>query len=228
MSQNQRQKLSYGLVGFPKKSNITAKYSMSCPSIIRSTFHWCGARSKYCSLSVIRSSSVQSLASFPSMFYLLQDKLKSITPQAVVNHEEQITQLAKACTQIAGVLPRVELTLALYKTDKVKRAVNDLYAVIVRFLWHAVKWYRKGKLSHTWTAIVRPWELSLKKHVDNIEEVSRRIDQLASSASKAELRATHIEVHQVRTELENVRLQVDRLVQMAYRKLRFGLSRQLD
>jgi ppGpp synthetase/RelA/SpoT-type nucleotidyltranferase len=65
-------------------------------------------------------------------------------------------------------------------------------------------------LSHAWTAIARPWELSLKEHVDNIEEVSRRIDQLASSASKAELRATHLEVHQVRAELKDVKLQVDK------------------
>lgn len=134
-----------------------------------------------------------------------------------MNHEEQVNQLAKACVQIADVLPRVELTLTLYKTDLMQRAVSELYVVIIKFLQHAVRWYRRGKLSHTWGAITRPWELGFRDHVDNIDEISRRIDQLASGASKAELRATHLEARRIREELKEVRFQVNTLVQMAYR-----------
>lgn len=141
-----------------------------------------------------------------------------IVRQAVINHEDQVKQLAKACSQIADTLPRVEITLKLYQTDVMLKAVTDLYISIIEFLRHAVKWYKQGKLGHTWTAIARPWELGFRDYVEDINTNSRRIEQLANTSSQAELRDTHIETSRMREELRATKLQLDRLMQITYRK----------
>ena len=135
----------------------------------------------------------------------------------MVNHETQIKQLAKACTQIADLLPRAEITLELYQTDAVLKAVTNLYISIIEFLRHAVKWYKQGKLRHTWTAITRPWELGFRDYVEDIDVGSRRLEQLASISSQAELRATHLETSRIREELREARMQLDKLLQITYR-----------
>ena len=136
----------------------------------------------------------------------------------MVNHETQIKQLAKACTQIADLLPRAEITLELYQTDAVFKAVTNLYISIIEFLRHAVKWYKQGKLRHTWTAITRPWELGFRDYVEDIDLGSRRLEQLASISSQAELRATHLETSRMREELREARMQLDKLLQITYRE----------
>ncbi len=136
----------------------------------------------------------------------------------MVNHETQIKQLAKACTQIADLLPRAEITLELYQTDAVFKAVTNLYISIIEFLRHAVKWYKQGKLRHTWTAITRPWELGFRDYVEDIDLGSRRLEQLASISSQAELRATHLETSRIREELREARMQLDKLLQITYRE----------
>ncbi|KAH6846972.1 hypothetical protein B0I37DRAFT_405030 [Chaetomium sp. MPI-CAGE-AT-0009] len=135
---------------------------------------------------------------------------------AVVNHEDQIKQLAKTCTQIADLLPRAEITLKF------------LYINIVEFLRHAVKWYKQGKLRHTWTAIKRPWELGFRDYVEDINLSSRRLEQLASISSQAELRATHLETSRIREELSETRRQLDKLFQITYQIHSLQNQRQVD
>lgn len=145
-------------------------------------------------------------------------KLKLRLLKAVVNHEDQIKQLAKTCTQIADLLPRAEITLELYQTDAVHKAVTSLYISIIEFLRHAVKWYKQGKLRHTWTAITRPWDLGFRDYVEDIDLGSRRLEQLASISSHAELRDTHLETSRIREELRETRVQLDKLLQITYRE----------
>lgn len=54
-----------------------------------------------------------------------------------MNHEDQIKQLVKACSRIADILPRAEVTLMLFQTDLMQSAVTDLYISILEFLRHA-------------------------------------------------------------------------------------------
>lgn len=136
----------------------------------------------------------------------------------MVNHEDQIKQLAKACTQIADLLPRAEITLKLYQSDAVLNEVTNLYISIIDFLRHAVDWYKQGKLRHTWTAIARPWELGFRDYVEDIDLSSRRLEQLAHISSQAELRAAHLETSRIREELRETRMQLDKLLQITCRK----------
>lgn len=124
--------------------------------------------------------------------------------QAVLNHEESIVQLSKTLSHIADILPRAELSLILYPTQAMMENAARLYAHILRFTQRAIVWYRHGKLKHCWDAIARPWAVRFKDELQEIEQRSRQMDNLASAASKAELRDTHLELTEARKELLRV------------------------
>lgn len=122
-------------------------------------------------------------------------RARGLLRQAVINHEELLVEISKAVSRIADVLPRTELHSVLYPTQRMQDAVSQLYAKIIEFIMMAVKWYKKGKLAHSFTAITKPFNLGFKPIIEDITERSRRIDELASAASKAELRDLHISIH---------------------------------
>lgn len=114
-------------------------------------------------------------------------------------------QLAKACSQVADVLPRTDLSIILYPTEIMKEAVARLYVHIIGFIVQAFRWYKQGKLAHAWAAVAKPWELTFKDQVDYISEQARRVEELAASASRAELRDAHVKIWETRQELQTAR-----------------------
>ena len=113
-----------------------------------------------------------------------------------------ITCLAKALSQIADALPRVTLSAILYPTEKMKAAVEELYAHLLRFFIRADDWYREGSLRHILHAVTRPAELRYKDLIEKIAECSRTIDNLALSGSQAELRDMHKKLDKALSKLE--------------------------
>lgn len=113
---------------------------------------------------------------------------------AVINHEELLVQISKTVSRIADVLPRTELASSLYQTDRMNRAVAHPYVKIMRFVQDAVKWYKMGKFKHSITSITRPYDLSFKEIIEEIDEASRNVDKEASAASRAEIRGLHLQV----------------------------------
>lgn len=111
-----------------------------------------------------------------------------------MNHEDLITNIAKTLARIGDVLPRAELHLILYPTTAMLTAVSEVYAHVIKFLEYAVRWYKKGKIAHGVGAILKPFQLVGKEVAENVAESSRRVDRLASAASKAELRELHLKV----------------------------------
>lgn len=119
-----------------------------------------------------------------------------------MNHEELTKQIAEAFCRIAEILPRTELVLILYPTNLMRDAVAHLYAQIIKFIQKAVTWYKKGALAHAWGSIAKPWALSFQENVEDIKVLSERVDELASTAEKAELRDVHREVLEMRGEMQ--------------------------
>jgi hypothetical protein len=76
-----------------------------------------------------------------------------------------------------------------------QEAVSLVYAKILEFCILAIKWYKKNKIMHSIASVVKPFSLSFKPILDEITERSRRVDELASAASKAEIRSLHISIH---------------------------------
>ncbi len=115
----------------------------------------------------------------------------------MLNHEELLTEIAKTVSKIANILPRADLCSHLYPTQRMRVAVAQLYAKVMYFVQDAVKWYKKGKLAHSVSAVFKPYSLGFKAIVEEISEASRRVDQEASAASKAEIRELHIKIEQL-------------------------------
>jgi hypothetical protein len=91
--------------------------------------------------------------------------------------------------------------------------VARLYAKIMMFLVKAVKWYKETPIKHAFGAVLNPWALSYKDTKEEIWELSRQVDTLASVAVKAEIREVHAVV--LRTEKrailaeEQARIQIE-------------------
>lgn len=131
-----------------------------------------------------------------------------IIDQTILNHEELLAEISKAISRIADVLPRAELHLSLYPTARMKEAIAHLYANIIKFVQSAICYYKKGRLSKSFAAAVKPFALSFKGIVEEITESSKTVDKVANSASKAELRDLRIEQQFLRAEVEELRFQV--------------------
>lgn len=104
-------------------------------------------------------------------------------------------EVSKAVSRIADVLPRTELHSLLYSTPRMQETVAQLYAKILDFSIMAIRFYKKGKLSHSIASIVKPFSLTFKPIIEEIRERSMRVDELASALSKAEIRDLHVKVH---------------------------------
>jgi hypothetical protein len=102
----------------------------------------------------------------------------------------------------------------LYPTDLMSNAVAHLYARIIKFMTQAMKWYKQGKFVHTFSAISKPWTLDFKDDVEDIAAQSRYIDELSGTASKAELRDTHLELLETRAEVREVRIEIRSLADL--------------
>lgn len=115
-----------------------------------------------------------------------------------LNHEELVTQIAHAFSEIGGLLPQIEMLAKLYPVEQIRVAAANLYAQILRFCVKATKWYKRNKFMHAVTAITKPYALEFKDVTTEIELHSRKLLNLASMACCAELRDMHVELTQVR------------------------------
>lgn len=73
-----------------------------------------------------------------------------------------------------------------------KEAVCQVNAKILEFFIKAVQWARQGKLKHSFSSIAKPFKISYKPVIAEIAEGSRRVDELANAALKAEMRDHHM------------------------------------
>jgi hypothetical protein len=112
----------------------------------------------------------------------------------MVNHEELLVEISRAIRNIANVLPRTNLLYELYPTKDMQHGIANVYAKIIEFVLETMKWYKKSKLQHAISAVINPYKISLKGIVDDIAERSSRVDELASTAVKTELRDVHLKV----------------------------------
>jgi hypothetical protein len=92
-----------------------------------------------------------------------------------------------------------------------QEAVSKLYKYLVEFLVHALHWYQKGKARRAIGSIFKPFALDFQDKLTEVEEISKNIDEIASTAAQAELHAVHAKVEDANSELTLMRLEVKRL-----------------
>lgn len=108
-----------------------------------------------------------------------------------------IEALAKGLCQIANSLPRIEFAIILYPTLRMKQAVAELYAHIIRFLIRARDWYQESKPLHILHALTRPVELRYADIMKDVEGCTKSVHSLASAGAQAEQRDMHLELQEM-------------------------------
>lgn len=106
----------------------------------------------------------------------------------MINHGNLVDQLSQALGMIASALPRTKITAELYKTSEMRGALSSLYAHVILFLKQALKWYRVGPAKRALGAIFKPFELTYKNTLQEIERCAQTIDRIASLSAKLEVR----------------------------------------
>ena len=105
--------------------------------------------------------------------------------------------LAKGLCQIADSLPQIELATVLYPTARLKQAVSEIYALVLRFLVRARYWYQESKPLHVLHSLTRPVELRYADLIEDIGGCTRTVYRLASAAAQAEQRDIHLEMQEL-------------------------------
>ncbi|KAK5046550.1 hypothetical protein LTR84_008353 [Exophiala bonariae] len=108
-----------------------------------------------------------------------------------LNHEATISALAKGLCKVGNTLPRVRLAIGLYPTRRMKNAISELYAYIIRFLIRAHDWYQENWLQHIWHSVTRLVELRYNDILDEIAIRTQIVHDLAVAGGLAEQRVMH-------------------------------------
>jgi hypothetical protein len=107
-----------------------------------------------------------------------------------------------------------------------QQAVAKLYSRLIHFMVHALQWYGKSQAKRAIGAIFKPFALDFQDQLIEVNELSRTVDEIATTAAQAKLRAVHARVEDINKELglarleikslsDLVSLQVDRVFQVA-------------
>jgi hypothetical protein len=106
-------------------------------------------------------------------------------------------------------LPTANVKTILYPTDQIKAAVSILYAHIIAFMERALKWYNQGIFKHIISAVFNPFPLAFQDLLEQIGSCSQTVDQLAVSASQAEMRDMHFLLLEInRTMIGEIKIQL--------------------
>jgi hypothetical protein len=108
--------------------------------------------------------------------------------KGIINHANLVNHFSQALGLIADVLPTVHISADLYRTDRMRDAVANLYAQVLLFLRQAVKWYQMGPAGRALTALFKPFELSYKDTVESIRDCAQSINEISSISAKEETR----------------------------------------
>lgn len=127
--------------------------------------------------------------------------------------------LTKGLCQITYSLPRIQLVTVLYPTARMKQAVSELYAHIIRFLIRAHDWYQESKSRHFIHSLTRPVELRYSDVIDEIESSTRAVDISATAGAQAEQRDVHLKLQEFNQRQKDSKVILLEIRQMMISKL---------
>lgn len=79
-----------------------------------------------------------------------------------------------------------------------KTLLAHLNAKIIQFAQRAATWYKQSKAKHFVNAMLRPSLLLFKDIMEDVSDISIKIDRLALNMAMAELRETRLELETIR------------------------------
>ncbi|KAF2231974.1 hypothetical protein EV356DRAFT_518019 [Viridothelium virens] len=129
----------------------------------------------------------------------------------VLNHEELVTELAKALAKVSDTLPQTQLHLVLYPTAEMKRVVEELYALLMLFYQRALRWYQASRLKHIARALIKPFRLEFGDLIERINSQARLIESLAITMAHQEIRSIYALVQDCLSEQKALRLEQNKV-----------------
>lgn len=112
----------------------------------------------------------------------------------VLGHARLVAEYAEALVCIGDVLPRAQLSAALYQNDMMRAAVARLYAQLLRFFRAAVEWYSRSGFERAVNAVFKPFECGLKDVVEKIKTCAELMDKIAESSMRVDQRLYNVEL----------------------------------
>lgn len=106
--------------------------------------------------------------------------------------------MTKGLAQVADALPRLELTVVLYPTERMREALSEVYAIVIRFLIRAKDWLEEGKLMRAVHSVTRPSELRYDDLLEELQIATQNSTRIAITASQAEQRDMHLTLLEVK------------------------------
>ncbi|KAI1489610.1 hypothetical protein F5X96DRAFT_670495 [Biscogniauxia mediterranea] len=93
---------------------------------------------------------------------------------------------------ITDTLPVVEATILLFPTDRMKLALAEIYASVIRFLVRVQDWFEENRFLRVLHSIKRPKEQRYDDLLEDIESSTSYFRNLAVTESQAERRDVHL------------------------------------
>ena len=128
--------------------------------------------------------------------------------KGVINRAILFEKLSQALIAIGDVLPRMDLSADLYKTEYMEATLSRLYTHIIRFLRRCVQWYNKSPIGRLCSAITSPFELVYQDLVEQVQLCSKLVDDLASAGARAEIRRIRTLTERNHTEIIGLNLKL--------------------
>ncbi|KAI1131334.1 hypothetical protein F5Y10DRAFT_74044 [Nemania abortiva] len=110
----------------------------------------------------------------------------------IMNHAQLVAEFSRALAEIGDILPQTTLNAKLYANDHMRDAVAHLYVHLLQFVRLAIKWYRRGPAGRAISAIFKPFELSYKGTIDEIQRCANIIQNIAAGRARMEIRDMHV------------------------------------
>ncbi|KAI0109523.1 hypothetical protein GGR51DRAFT_98176 [Nemania sp. FL0031] len=110
----------------------------------------------------------------------------------IMNHAQLVAEFSRALAEIGDILPQTTLNAKLYADDHMRDAVAHLYVHLLQFIRQAIKWYRRGPAGRAISAIFKPFELSYKGTLDEIQRCANTIQNIAAARARTEIRDIYV------------------------------------
>ncbi|KAK1831671.1 hypothetical protein QBC39DRAFT_306301 [Podospora conica] len=172
-------KVTSNMIQTKKKTTTTAK--------ITTHFH------KFCDKLDSHSSLLKVLPEGSEYVSVFTGTLNSII-KASVNHERVAEQLSEALCAISENVAECQAELEIFRTPAMLEKVGDLYAHIFLFLSSYMDWMMRKRATRLLDSFNENLSAKFELDIKKIHDLSTGIRNLVAQSSRAEIRATRLQV----------------------------------
>lgn len=118
--------------------------------------------------------------------------------QLFQNHEDIIANLSEILTELAQVLPQVDIDTSLFEVDDIQQAADKINFSIVELFIEMLKFYEEGRAKHVWHSFTKPFAIRFQSIRDSVRMNSALLERLASAYGRKEGRVIHAKINLLR------------------------------